>query len=173
MFDWTYSYVTYFYLGHDSFLCVTWLIPTCDMTRQAESPHEHPTSRLNWLIPARHLSTWDMPHSFAWHDSSLCVTWLVSMWNMTRRAESPHKYPTSRLTWRISTHHVSMWDMTHSYVWHDSFLRVTWLDELSHPTNTPRHVGLDLFLRAMFLCGTWLIPMCESFLRVAWLDELS
>jgi len=33
----------------------------------------------------------DMTHSYVWHDSSICVTWLIHMY-----------------------------DMTHSYVWHDS-----------------------------------------------------
>jgi len=37
-------------------------------------------------------------HSYVWHDSCICVTWLIHMC-----------------------------DMTHSYVWHDSFICVTWL----------------------------------------------
>jgi len=40
----------------------------------------------------------DMTHSYVWHDSFICVTWLIHMC-----------------------------DMTHSYVWHDSFICVTWL----------------------------------------------
>jgi len=38
-----------------------------------------------------------MTHSYVWHDSFICVTWLIHMC-----------------------------DMTHSYVWHDSFICVTW-----------------------------------------------
>ena len=45
---------------------------------------------------------YDMPSSYVWLDSFMCVTWLV--------------------TWRIQ-----MCDMTHSYVWHASFIRVTCL----------------------------------------------
>jgi len=42
--------------------------------------------------------TCDMTHSYLWHDSFVCVTWLIRMC-----------------------------DMTHSYLWHDSFVSVTWL----------------------------------------------
>ena len=38
----------------DSFVCVTWLIRTCDMT-----------------------------HSYVWHDSFICVTWLIHVCDMT------------------------------------------------------------------------------------------
>jgi len=58
-----------------------------------------------------------MTHSYVWHDSFICVTWLIHMC-----------------------------DMTHSYVWHDSFICVTWLihdyilcatsDTLSHQFET-------------------------------------
>jgi len=54
----------------------------------------------------------DMTHSYVWHDSFRCVTWLIHMCDMT------HSHVT-RLT--------HMCDMTHSYVWHDSFICVTWL----------------------------------------------
>jgi len=43
----------------------------------------------------------DMTHWCVWHDSLICVTWLI---------------------------HVC--DMTHSYVWHDSFMCVTWLTHM-------------------------------------------
>ena len=47
----------------------------------------------------------DMTCSCVWHDS--CVTWLVHVFAMT--------------------HLWVCYDMTHSYVWRDSFIRVTWL----------------------------------------------
>ena len=46
--------MTHSYVGHDSFICVTWLIHMCDMT-----------------------------HSYVWHSSFICVTWLIHMWDMT------------------------------------------------------------------------------------------
>jgi len=56
-----------------------------------------------------------------------------------------------------------MWDMTHSNVWHDSFIRKLWFWD-HHPTYDPvihvydvthLYVGHDLFI-----CVTWLIHPC-------------
>jgi len=47
---------------HDSFIRVTWLIHTCDMT----------------LVYVR-----DMTHSYVWYDSFICVTWLFHTGDMT------------------------------------------------------------------------------------------
>jgi len=60
-----------------------------------------------------------MTHSYVWHDSFICVTWLIHMCDMT------HSY-----VWHDSficvTWSIHMCDMTHSYVWHDPFICVTW-----------------------------------------------
>jgi len=69
---------------------------------------------VTWLI---HVC--DMTHSYVWHDSFICVTWLVHVCDMTRSYVWHHSF--IRVTWLIH-----MCDMTHSYVWHDSFIRVTW-----------------------------------------------
>jgi len=58
----------------------------------------------------------DMTHSYVWHDSFICVTWLIHMC-----------------------------DMTHSYVSHDSFIRVTCLIHMCDMTYTSS------------ICETWLI----------------
>jgi len=60
---------------------------------------------------------WNTPHHrqwhlLVWHDSSICVTWLIHMCDMTLFI---------CVTWLIH-----MCDMTYSYVWHDSFMCVTW-----------------------------------------------
>ena len=47
------------------------------------------------------------------------------------------------------------WDMTHSQVWHDSFVRVTWLIHTCIMTHA--YVGHDSFTRV-----TWLIHTCGS-----------
>ena len=41
---------------------------------------------------------------------------------------------------------IHMCDMTHSYVWHDSFICVSWLIHVWHDS---------------FICVTWLIHMCD------------
>ena len=55
---------------HDSFLRVTWLILTCDMT------HSYVWHDSCWCV-AWLILTCDMTHSYVWHDSFLPVTWLI------------------------------------------------------------------------------------------------
>ena len=52
------------YVWYDSFLCVTWLIHTCDVT------HAATYVSVTWL-----LHTYDMDHSYVWCDSS--IGWVV------------------------------------------------------------------------------------------------
>jgi len=67
--------------------CVTWHIHMCDMIY---------SYMLTPLNAGRRMC--DMPHSYVWHGSFICVTCLI---------------------------HTC--DMAHSYVWHGSFICVTWL----------------------------------------------
>jgi len=55
-----------------------------------------------------------MTHSYVWHDSFICVTWLIHVCDMTH----PYVWHDSFIcvTWLIY-----MCDLTHLYVWHDSF----------------------------------------------------
>jgi len=57
-----------------------------------------------------------------WHDSFICVTWLIHMC-----------------------------DMTHSYVWHDSFICVTWLMHMTHNSfmSHVSHDSHDTWMRDM------------------------
>ena len=118
--------MTHSYVWHDSFICVTWLVHMCDMT-----------------------------HSYVWHASPLRVTWLAhfAWWDRDRRYVEVKSIVKSivkstgctlkfldcwfiGVTWLISTCDMAFirvtWimhtcDMTHSYVGHDSSLRVTWI----------------------------------------------
>ena len=90
----------------DSFICVTWLIHTCDMTHSYVW-HDSFIC-VTWLI-----HTCDMTHSYVWHDSFICVTWLIHMCGRT------HSYVWH--DWFICVAGlIHMCDMTHSYVRHDS-----------------------------------------------------
>jgi len=119
--------------------------------------------RETWLIHTRR----DMTHSYARHDSLICVTWLVHMWDMTRSYVWHDSFIC--VTWLI---HVC--DMTHSYMWHDSFKCVTWLIHMCDMTHSyARHDS--------FICVTWLIHICDmahsyvwhdSFTRVTWLIHI-
>ena len=142
--------MTHSYVWYDSFICVTWLIHICDMTHTRcihVGPYifmyRYSYSRssficVTWLIhmcKMTHSYVCDMTHtrciqmgpislyintialsrhSYVWHDSFVCVTWLIPMCDMTH----------------------SMCDMTHSYVWHDSFICVNWLIHICDMTHS-------------------------------------
>jgi len=128
--------MTHSSVWHDSFMSVAWLIHLCDLILQEnESYHRHdkwvmshvtwmshvardmnevcrtrhewvmsqqenkfvPWSNRLWVCCSSSSYVCDTTHSYVWHDSFICVTWLIHMC-----------------------------DMTHSYVWHDSFICVTW-----------------------------------------------
>jgi len=135
--------MTHAYLWHESFICVTWRIHMCDMThsyvwqviwrntfmcvvRECESHdsficathmcvslerHKHRPP----VCKGRHITC----QSCVWHESSICVTWLMHMCNILHAHERNDSFIC--VTWRIH-----MCDMTHSYVWHDSCTRATW-----------------------------------------------
>ena len=150
----------------DSFICGTWFIHMCVTW-----------SRINTFAMMRsyvgHDSIFtcemimcDMTHSYVWHVSLICMTWLIHMYDMThsyvwrhfslicvkkkkshlcdpsltrKRALYIHKralyirkralYPNQKspiylsesLKYGVAT------DISHSYVWHDSFICGTWL----------------------------------------------
>jgi len=181
---------------HNSFLRETWLIPTWDMMH---------SKCKTWLIPMwdisrfksetsdmtrlTYLSTsmsdscvrhylficetwqrhdWDMTDFWylstsaqrgcaVWHDSFLCVTWLIHMCDVTHSHVRQETFIIE--TWHIS--HTSarpcsvaaLCDMTQSYVRHDLFLCVTWLNPMCDMTHS--YVWHD-----PFICVTWLI--CET-----------
>jgi len=113
--------MTHSYVWHDSSIWVTWLMHVCNMTRSYVW--------YNWLLCV----TWlihmcDMTCSYVWHDSSICVTWLIHKFNMT------HPYGFCWYSFTYVTTCIYMADstrsytcgMTHSYLWHDSFICVTW-----------------------------------------------
>ena len=66
------------------------------------------------------MSVSDMTHLHVWHDSCLCVTWLILMCGMT------HVY-VRHDSFTCVTSLIHMCDMTHAYAWHDSFTCAAWL----------------------------------------------
>jgi len=180
--------MTHQYVWHDSFICVTWLI-------QAIRPLLHWFICAKWLMPMC-----DMAHSYMWRDLfrkydhysthsfvrcdwCTCVTWLIHMCDTTHSGNT-----TTTALFICAKSPILMCDMTHVYVWHDSFLDVTWLIQAIRPLQhsfiyakwlilmcdmTDSYVWHDLFiymtwlilairpLRHSFICATWLIHTCD------------
>ena len=67
----------------------------------------------------------DTTHSYAWHDSFMCVTWLIHMCDVIPSYVWHDLFIC--VTWLIH-----MCDMTHSYVWQDLFTCVKWLMHVWH-----------------------------------------
>ena len=67
-----------------------------------------------------HLYVCDITHAYLWHDSFLCVTWLIHMCDMSHMCDTTNSY-----VWHDSftcmTRLICMCDMTPSYLCHDSF----------------------------------------------------
>ena len=72
----------------------------------------------------------DMTHSYVWHDSFICVTWLIHMCDMTHSYVWHHSFnhthnlsvaqqPTTMTSWIYGC------DMTCWYLWHDWFTCLT------------------------------------------------
>ena len=121
---------------HGSFMCVTWLIHVIDMT------HLYAFTCVTWVQTM--WGRWKWTTSYIRHDWFKCVTWLIYVCDMT------HLYAFTCVTWLITWELTQsrgdgngllhIYDMTHSCVWHGSFMCVTWLTYL-HP-----HVWHDSWL---------------------------
>jgi len=106
-----------------------------------------------------------MTHSYVWHDSFLCVTWLIHI-----------VYMTSSYVWRDSFICVAwlihMCDMSHSCVLHDSFTCMTWLihmcghDSFICVAGWLIHLSYDAFIRV-----TWRIHWCDTTHAYMWHDS--
>ena len=96
-----------------------------------------------------------MTHLYLWHDSFICVTWLIRMCDMT------HLY-VWHYSFRCVTWLIYMCDMTHSYVWHDPFICVIWhihMCETTHSYVCHDSGSLSPFVQICdtFICAPWLI----------------
>jgi len=104
----------------------------------------------------------DMTHLYVWCDSLTCVTWLICMCDRERSWYSRHAplFDQNALMMRV-TWLMNMCDVTRWYVWHDSFICVTWLIHMCDMTHS--YLWQD-----SFVCVTWLIHMCDMTRWYVW-----
>jgi len=148
--------MTYSYVWHDSFICVTWLFFIVDCHEE----HMGTAGEATEVCVTWRIRMCDMSPSYVRHESSLCMTWVIPFCDM----------------WIIR-----MCDMTYSHVWHDFFeglivVKSTWVP-LARPQRCVWH--------AVFVCMKCLLPIyhtnppyvwhesflfvtCESFVCVTW-----
>ena len=125
----------------------SWRISTCDMTRFYVGRDSFVVwydsfIRADSISDARRLMT----HSYAWHDSFICVTWLICMvWFLFLM----------RAAWELWR--ITMRDMTRVYVWRDSYAWCDWFI-WAHSISDARRTHS---LRS----GTWLILMQRLLLQ--------
>jgi len=113
---------------------------------------------VTWLI---HMC--DMTHSYVWHDSFICVAWLTLMCDMTHPSTCARSY-----VWRDSfirvTRLIHIRDITRSYVWHDSSTSMcSVISDMTHS-----HTW-----HASFVYVTWPIHMCDTTHSHAWHDSFT
>jgi len=157
-------------MWHDAFIYVTWRMNMCNMTH---SSFKWPVHACDMTHPYMRL------HSYIWRDSFICATWrflhVRSVTPVNKFAHikaSRHIYMTYWQVSRTGNNWSNICDMTHSYVWRDSFICRTWLIHMCNMTdwqvswtgNNWRNV-CDMthwYVRhESLICATWLIYMCD------------
>ena len=183
--------MTHAYVWHVSFIYVTrlihvyvtWLIHLWNTTHSYVSRDSciHVTRHIH-ICDTTHLCVCDMPYTFTWHDSSTCMTWLISMRAQQRNiwcglSSSRYKFPTatSLLNWLYRTRNSLEGGFRlhkHSRVWFVPPTSIFVLD-LYHNERAGSDIcgfpvdGLDTqWIPKSFLCGKIAVLWnVETFLR--------
>jgi len=121
MCDMTYSCV----LKRDPYICVTWLMHTCEITRTYE------IRSLRWSVVKCVTHTNEPWLSCALgHASFVCVTWLIHIRDMAN-AHVWHD-PCNATFSCAGTWCIRAQCIIYAYVWHDQYIYVTWLSDTWH-----------------------------------------
>jgi len=147
------GYLPCSYVWHESFIYITKLICTYDMTYLPCSYVWHDSFiYITWFV---HMD--DMTHWYVYHDSFIYV-WHTRCWYRTSMWVST---AFTRVTWLTHIHAI-----IYSYVRHDQFIRVTWLAHIcvTHQVLVSRqYVGIYLFVAARAeLVGSSVVREAQS-----------
>ena len=136
--------MTYSFVWHDAFMCVTWRFHVCAMASSyvwcdsliSVWRHIHIWKRLMHMCVKKNQRhgpgvIWSLAHSCIRRRVTIThphgVTWLVHVCDMPHSSVWRDWFV--RVTWRIH-----MWDMSHSYAWYNSFICVIWLIHIRDTT---------------------------------------
>jgi len=163
--------MTHSYVWHATFICVPWLIHMCAMT-----------------------------HSYVWHDSFICVTGIIRMCVVISTGKHEWVMSLSSSTFMLEITHMNYYysgkieikveldrEMTHSYVWWNSFTCVIWfiylffplsclgnnslicVTGINHCTKSFFSLYIVIFLlTVIFIFVTWLTHMCDGNPSYVW-----
>jgi len=187
---------------------VTWPIHTCNTTHSCvclnnlELCCPCTLDEVTWLILGKKKKLLgrfalqqhvfhDVTHSYEWHDSFICATWIIQMCDTTNSLFAFFLAQVFALRQHVS--------ITHSYLWCVSFMYIIYVTGLMHMCDMIRsylrHDSLAIFLKLLVLQQyvsltrsytwhdslvyvTWLIDICDttyayvghdSFIRMTWL----
>jgi len=121
------------------FMSHNWVMSHIWMSHVAKSRDTHRNE-------SRHMFEWVMSHTCE------CVVW--------------HWYAPKKRIHMCEIWLTQMCDMTHSYVWHDSFLHMPWLIKTCDMTHS-------CVWHDSLLWVTWLIAMCDMTYSYVWHDSLA
>ena len=141
--------MTHSYVWHDKSMCVYWRIHVYDMTHVLciAKARKHSTNCVTWLIHMCNLTEF------------ICVPWRIHMSHIK----------TSELFYAVcDMAHFRTCDMTHSYVWLDSFICVTCLIYANNAKFQSSSIGFTTWLSRMYDM-THSYVCNDSFMNVTWL----
>jgi len=159
----------------------------CDVTRLIRTWHVSSTRVTHVCVYVCTHMKWQV---HVWHslfismfcDSFICndtctfdmtssrVIWLVHMSRDRCTCEMTH----SHVTWLIHAWHdfIRTWHVCRSFVWHASFIRVTWLiHTCDMPNLSLRHTTDSYIWHGPFIFVTWLMHTCDMTHSYVWHDS--
>jgi len=172
------SAMTHSYVCHDSFTCVPWLIHMSAMTPSYVCMTHSYIQRHSAAAPAVSASHCAMMHSYIWHDLFTRVTrpychdssylWTTHLYACQDSCSQclPHPHFLLRAVPLL----IHTCTMTHSHVYHDSFVPVPWLtyNGLRYYAEAPALFPFYCAMNYSYVCHDSFICVHDSLIRTSW-----